>query len=437
MAVKALYETKPLESYAFMKEVRRNYVKRLWSSNERGGTVFVGGYADLTALPMGLGDVNPFGFGPYFARILRDKRLAIQCNEAMESRGFGHDICGTLRTNLGSAYLNFQNKAPNGEYIHPNFILEVHMCEAQSKTAQLYAEHYKVPMYSIDMPMIPDSHDPSVKKNYLSSQIYEAIEWMQKVTGKEFQDELFLEAVKNEWRCRWYWAQIAMLQRATPAPLDLRLINSYAAMATTSNRTKDGADALQMLFEETEQRVRDGIASLATERCRLLHEGQPPYYYPPFLKFPREFGASVIGGRTIFCLFSAFSVDDDGHYHVVDPPWKRGKELRTREDGVNAMVELFIEYARMPTDFLIGPKVHEVPVVAQDWHADGVLLHQDISCKGGAAGLVESQRGLQQIGVPTMLYEASNPDPRDFSEAQVMDRLESFMESLGLTKLDA
>ncbi|MFQ5826866.1 MAG: 2-hydroxyacyl-CoA dehydratase, partial [Dehalococcoidia bacterium] len=427
MAVKTLYETKPLECYQYMKEVRRNYVRRLWSAKDRGGAVFVGGYADLTSLPMGLGDINPFGFGPYFARILRDKRLAIQCHEAMESRGFGHDICGTLRTNLGSAYLNFQNRAPSGEYVHPDFILEVHMCEAQSKTAQLYAEHYKVPMFSIDMPMVPSEHDPRIKRNYLAAQLYEAIDWMQKVTGKEFQDELFLKAVRNEWRSRWYWARTCELQKATPAPLDLRLLNSYAAMTLTSNRTNEGANAIQMLYEETEQRVRDKVASLATERCRLLHEGQPPYYYPPFLKFPREFGATVIGGRTIFTLFGAFMVDDEGVYHIAQPPWERGQELRTREDGVKALVELFTEYARQPPDFLIGPKIKEVPRVAQDWHADGVILHQDISCKGGAAGLVESRHALQEVGIPTMLYEASNPDPRDLSEAQVMDRLESFL----------
>jgi benzoyl-CoA reductase subunit B len=437
MVVKALYETRPLECYQYMKEVRRNYIRHLWSAKERGGAVFVGGYADLTSLPMGLGDVNPFGFGPYFARILRDKRLAIQCHEAMESRGFGHDICGTLRTNLGSAYLNFQNRAPSGEYIQPDFVLEVHMCEAQSKTAQLYAEHYKIPMFSIDMPMVPSEHDPKIKRGYLAAQLYEAIDWMQKVTGKEFQDELFLKAVKNEWRSRWYWARFCMLQKATPAPLDLRLINSYAAMAITSNRTDEGANAIQMLYEETEQRVRDKVASLATERCRLLHEGQPPYYYPPFLKFPREFGATVIGGRTIFSLLGAFAVDDEGTYHIAQPPWERGQELRTREDGVNALVELFTEYARQPPDFLIGPKIKEVPRVAQDWHADGVILHQDISCKGGAAGLVESRHALQEVGIPTMLYEASNPDPRDLSEAQVMDRLEAFLESLGLTKLAA
>jgi hypothetical protein len=33
-----------------------------------------------------------------------------------------------------------------------------------------------------------------------------------------------------------------------------------------------------------------------------------------------------------------------------------------------------------------------------------------------------------------LLYEVSSCDPRDFDEVQVTDRLDSFLESLGLSK---
>ena len=73
--------------------------------------------------------------------------------------------------------------------------------------------------------------------------------------------------------------------------------------------------------------------------------------------------------------------------------------------------------------------------MARDWHADGVVLHLDRGCKGGAAGNVKNRFELQQAGIPTVCYEGSNADPRDLAENQVIDRIEAFLESLGLTKL--
>ncbi|MBF8265691.1 MAG: hypothetical protein HW384_1555 [Dehalococcoidia bacterium] len=35
-----------------------------------------------------------------------------------------------------------------------------------------------------------------------------------------------------------------------------------------------------------------------------------------------------------------------------------------------------------------------------------------------------------------MVYEASNADPRDLTESQVIDRMEAFLESLGLSRLE-
>jgi hypothetical protein len=52
------------------------------------------------------------------------------------------------------------------------------------------------------------------------------------------------------------------------------------------------------------------------------------------------------------------------------------------------------------------------------------------------AGIEEAKMAVQQAGYPTAMYEASMCDPRDLDRERVSDMLESFFESLGLSKID-
>ncbi len=43
---------------------------------------------------------------------------------------------------------------------------------------------------------------------------------------------------------------------------------------------------------------------------------------------------------------------------------------------------------------------------------------------------------MDDAGIPNTIYEGSHADPRDFDEVQVLDRLDAFLEGMGLTKMD-
>jgi len=47
---------------------------------------------------------------------------------------------------------------------------------------------------------------------------------------------------------------------------------------------------------------------------------------------------------------------------------------------------------------------------------------------------MESRTALQRRGVPTMVYEGNGSDRRDFNEQQVLSRMQSYFESMGLTR---
>ncbi len=67
-----------------------------------------------------------------------------------------------------------------------------------------------------------------------------------------------------------------------------------------------------------------------------------------------------------------------------------------------------------------------------DYHLDGVILHSDRSCKPYSIGQIDQRDRLaRDHGVPALLLEADHNDPRSFSEEQVSNRLDAFIEMLG------
>lgn len=431
----APYKSRPIESWGKMKEVRRNMMRDLWTTKKRGEVLYQGGYAAMVSLPAGLGNAGAFGWGPQMAAIMRDPDLARRCNEAAETSGLGPDCCVTLRVNYGSALVGIHNLARSGERLMPDFAWDVHQCEAQAKTAQYFAEYYKVPLFAIDIPILPLTHDLAAGIKYVVAQMHDFIDWMQKVTKREYKDELLVEAVKREWKTSVLWARLCDLQKTVPAPMDYRLLNSLAAMLVTSKHREGVPELMADIVAEDEARVRDQVAAMPYERCRLLHEGQPPYYYPPLLKIPRDYGATFIGGRMLFALHGAWELHEDFSWSVAKSPEELGLDIKDRDSALRALAELYLTYGRMFIQNLQFYKGDESIRVARDWHADGVVLHLDRGCKGGAAGNVKNRLELQQAGIATMCYEGSNADPRDFTESQVVDSLEAFLESLGLKKM--
>lgn len=431
----AEYPFKPLECWAKLKEVRRKLFWDYWKTKERGEARVLGGYGSFTALPIGIG-ARGAAFGIYYARIMRDRDLLLGCHQTMDSRGYGSEICSTLRVNLGSMFMGFHSKSPSGEYYKPDFILEFHLCDSQCKAAQVAWEYYQIPYHTVEIPLTFQEREER-KEEYVVQQLEEAIRWMEKVTGRKYDDEKLLEAVPREWESRILWSRICLLNQAVPAPLDQKMLNSFQTLYMWGPHLPEVVEVMRLLYAETQERVRAGIAAFPLERARLFHEGQIPWFYPAFLRFPNRYGASFIGGTYTACLQGSFLSRPDGSWEVPQTLEERGIRLRGREDALRSLADLYLNYSAYNKSFLIEPQVKSLAKAVEAWHVDGVMFHIDRGCKGQSSSNTQARLELQRRGVPSMVYEANNADPREFSETQVLDQMEAFLESLGLTRLQA
>ncbi|MBI2877555.1 MAG: 2-hydroxyacyl-CoA dehydratase [Candidatus Tectomicrobia bacterium] len=118
-------------------------------------------------------------------------------------------------------------------------------------------------------------------------------------------------------------------------------------------------------------------------------------------------------------------------------PFERGVPLGSREELVRAYAAWHVQDYVIFRCFLSPQaKNHQLLQMMRQWKAEGMVMHLNRGCEGTAFGQMENRRALLQAGYPVVTYEGNMSDRRELDEAQPLDRLEAFLQSLGLKKLD-
>lgn len=427
----AKYPTRPLKLWQKAKELRSNHYKDIMTARQNGKLLVTGGTDGFTSLPAGLGDYVYLGGEPWGATISIDPTLSTQCVEAVEAKGFARDMCAYMRNYWGSMYIN---KSPfGGPFPKPDFCLQGGFCDSHHKWFQHVAEYLKVPYFAIDIPLGQPGTGFERKMEYLMGQLLDAIDWMEKTTGRKYDDARFIEAVHNDIESSALWSQICCLNKAIPAPMDEKMMFTLYIIAVLIRHEKESVDFYKELKAEIEERVRDGIAAVPTETIRLMHDSQPPWYFLKLWRYLEEYGAVVIGSFYSFTL-SGFIEKRNGTWMAGQTPRERGIEMKTREDAVRVLAEWYLR--RNVTQEFSMPWIKNKEMVewAREWSVNGFIIHLNRGCEGTAFGQMEARLELLKAGIPVMTYEGNMADKRELNEAQTLDRIDAFMESFGLRK---
>ena len=213
-----VYETEPLSCWQKAKELTKSYYVNYLQAKEKGGLRFSGGAVSFVAIPAGLGDdVHGLAVEPYGALVTASGPFGVECLEATERAGFARDMCAYTRNYWGSIILD--RYALGGEFPKPDFRWQGHNCCTHAKGDKIasYLEGADVPCYAIDAAVGHYSPRKEHKVRYLVGQMHDGIEWLERVTGREYNDDRLIEAVLNEWRADVLWAEICTLNKIVPA----------------------------------------------------------------------------------------------------------------------------------------------------------------------------------------------------------------------------
>jgi benzoyl-CoA reductase subunit B len=447
-AVMAKHKTEPLKLWNKAKELRLKFYEDYAKAHEKGGLRWAGGAWTLDAIPRGLGDdVWSITSEPYGASIAFNKQFSLRCLEATERAGYARDLCSYMRNYWGSIILD-QYAFPqfSKTWPKPDFIWQDHICCSHSKWYQVVCDlEPDVPMFSMDVGCAPamkaDGETfeyvpmPQHAIDYVVGQCLDGIDWLVKVTGRKYDDELLRKAIYDHMRSTSTWAKICELQKNIPAPLEEKTLYSLYVLGVLAKGSQWCADFYDELLAEVTDRVDRKIAAIPEERARLISDTQPPWGFLKVFRYLEEFGCISIGSLYTFGLVGQWELKEDGSWGAKTIPASID-ELPTDREGMLAEYVKF-EINKPEWQHFYHPALKSAMMIkiARDWKLDGAMLHYNRGCEGLTVGIAENRLALQKAGFPVMTFEGNMGDEREFDLARTMARIDAFMETLGLDKV--
>ena len=428
------YKTAPLKLWNKAKEIRKDYYLDYAKAHEKGGIRWAGGAWTLGAVTAGLGDdVWSITSEPYAASIAANKDFSMECLEAVERAGYARDLCSYMRNYWGSVILN--KYLWGGKFPKPDFIWQDHICCSHAKWYQVVQDlEPGIPAFTIDVASGPYNEINDNKIGYLVGQMHDGIEWLEKITGRKYDDAKLIEAVNNECRATSVWAEICNLHKAIPAPLEEKTMFSLYVLGTLNKHSKVVADFYEELRDEVQERVDNHIAAIPNERCRLMSDTQPPWAFLKVFRYLEEFGALSVGSLYTFGLIGIWEVKPDGTWGPRTTPAQQGIEIKDRDQALRIYADWNLSKPEWQHFYSTHLKTDMMVRIAKEWSLDGVMLHYNRGCEGLSVGIAENRLGLIDAGFPVMTFEGNMGDEREFDMTKTMARIDAFMETLGVKR---
>lgn len=399
------------ESHRFAEK----WLKELESKDEEHrGVVYLFTSGDISELfrVLGLRVVLPEFMGVRCAV----KRCALDMIHHGEALGYSPDICGYVKADLGLMAGPPEGRSPIGYIPPPDFLVATHGgCFTYIKWFEALGAHFNVPVFVLDVPFVRDDAPSDSDRAYVRKQILELVEFLENRYGKKLDTDALGSALELSRKAIDLWRRVLELGKRKPSPLDA-FFEAALLMAPMSlgRGTEECVGYYEALLEETQQKAERGVSPVGEERFRLLFEGPPAW--PRFREFWEAFeGWQAVG---VASTYSRITCAFD--------------ELEDRADPFEFLAELALQSY---INWNVGKRRRFLESLAGDYSVDGVVVHSVRSCRPFSVGQLDMRNYLaREAGIPTLFVDTDLADPRYFSSAQIMNRIDTFFESLSRVK---
>ncbi len=337
------------------------------------------------------------------------RRATLDISSEAENRGYSVDICSYARTDIGTM---LSGKTPVGKLPKPDILLAcTNICQTVLFWYRVLAKHYNVPLIVIDTPFLYDNAEPH-QVEYVKNQLENSIETAERVAKKSLDFAKLKNVVKLSKEAAALWLEIMERGKNVPAPISVFDQFIHMALVVEKRGDAETVDFYAKMLAEIDERIEKGIGAVVNEKKRLLWDNLPIWHKLRFLsEFLAEHGVSVVAS-------------------TYTNAWG---ELAPMIDVNNPIESLAKTYIHPILNRSAEYKLQVMEKMIDEYKLDGAILHSDRSCKPYSMGQVdERNRLVTQASKPALLLEADHSDPRSYADEQVKNRLNAFLEMLGV-----
>ena len=340
-----------------------------------------------------------------------------------QEAGYSDDVCGYIHIDVGLMESGLQH--PFGKIPPPDIVVCPTDCNTWIKWSEIWAERFHAPVFLLDHPIrfrnldsYWGSEDFNRDRRYLLSQLEDLIAGLEKLTGKKFDPDRLAECEQNSNRVADLWDEIRAMNRRIPAVWDGHEDALYYMGAGISGR----GSALPVAFfeavkKELEERIQLGLYPAAPQKFRIGVTLAPCWSkLPAFISLFKKRAAAVV-----WTGYSDF-LTTRGHRYDPSRP-------------LESLAEGFLMYNVRGNNYRGVDWLPHIEEAYREFHLDGIVLHVIKSCRNASTGIADYRNHLQRQGIPTVVVESDLVDNRYFSEAQMRNRIDAFLEALEHRKL--
>ena len=353
---------------------------------------------------------------------------------AAETGGLGFHSCSYLKLFTGEVIrdkIGITDRTIKEGYPKPDVIWTTHLCSQHSKWYQEVSRRMGgIPMYAIDMIGGGAAEkDPKIV-DYVSDQIEAGIQWLQQVTGRQYSDELYAKAVRNEIKVLVLWGNICALNMHAPAPLDERRLIALFPPAVVDRTTDESVRLYEMLYKEVKQMVETGQSVAPDQRYRIVYFGiAHTYGHPEMSRILRDVGAEIVASVYTFGTTGNFKgiVDGKWSWEPIDPAWVDALDLSTRRKATEELVKIVLAWPTWQGVRSWWALESMAQAMITEYKADGLLLAPSRSCETDFRnGYVGMQR-IFKSQIPTVEYDSDQVDVRKMDLPGAQRKTELFV----------
>ncbi len=389
----------------WLRDIADQATEDAWEAKRRGEKIgwCASNFPQEIPTTLGISVVYPENHGAAVGAKGGGQRLC----EYAEGLGYSSDLCSYSRINFAYAELK---ECPELDIPQPDFLLCCNnICNCMIKWYENLAVQLHIPLLLIDIPHLDAKTCDEDRVRYIRAQFDDCIKQLEDLTGKRWDEDRFREVMAHSQRSSRAWLKAVNYMKYTPSPFSGFDIFNNMAVACVARGTPEGAEAFEQLAEEYEENVKTGASTFkGEEKYRVLFEGIACWAHLRYtFKTLKDLGVNV----TASIYGPAFSF----LYDNVD--------------------ELMAAYSYVPNSNCFERELELRVKEAVKNKVDGAVFHMNRSCKHWSGALYEMERQLREtVGIPTVVFDGDQSDPRAFSEAQYLTRIQGLVEIMAENK---
>ena len=389
----------------WLRDIADQATEDAWAAKKRGEKIgwCASNFPQEIPTTLGISVVYPENHGAAVGAKGGGQRLC----EYAEGLGYSSDLCSYSRINFAYAELK---ECPELDIPQPDFLLCCNnICNCMIKWYENLAVQLHIPLLLIDIPHLDAETCDEDRVRYIRAQFDDCIKQLEDLTGKKWDEDRFREVMAHSQRSSRAWLKAVDYMKYTPSPFSGFDIFNNMAVACVARGTPEGAEAFEQLAEEYEENVKKGASTFkGEEKYRVLFEGIACWAHLRYtFKTLKDLGVNV----TASIYGPAFSF----LYDNVD--------------------ELMAAYSYVPNSNCFERELELRVKEAVKNKVDGAVFHMNRSCKHWSGALYEMERQLREtVGIPTVVFDGDQSDPRAFSEAQYLTRIQGLVEIMAENK---